>query len=180
MEAFLKKGLLPLSLFWLLVLSSPLFPLLATQYQKETLKVLEAAGPLKLLETTVTERLDLQGTLVAEGARIASLSVAGEAQLSRTTVSGSAAVIGFLKASESTFEGPLVLTAPRAVFSKSTLLGPITVRPNALLKGKQILELRPGTRAEGPIHFESGQGEVRLWPGAYLLAPVTGGKAIKS
>ncbi|MEN9655082.1 MAG: hypothetical protein RL235_1194, partial [Chlamydiota bacterium] len=45
----------------------------------------------------------------------------------------------------------------------------------ASFKGKQIIELRQGTKVTGPITFESGKGEVQLYPGATVKEVIGGG-----
>lgn len=121
----------------------------------------------------------MQGILFAQEGQIGSLSVSGETHLTKTTIQGASSLIGFVQATDSTFEGPVTLIGQKGVFSRSTLLSSLTIEQDALYRGKQILELRPGTRIEGTVSFSSGKGEVLLWPGAVVLYPIKGAKIIR-
>ena len=144
----------------------------------ETFEQLSNEGLLKLNGTNILQTLRVDGTLLASFARIANLEVFGEANLRSTHVSGPCTIIGYLRAQESEFKGPLLLGAQKGVFT-ATKLASITVRKDDSFKGKQIIELKQGTIVDGSIHFESGKGEVYLYPGCQVLGSITGGKLIK-
>ena len=76
------------------------------------------------------------------------------------------------------FQKNITLLTQKAVFTASKLEG-ITVRKDGACKGKQVLELKQGTIVNGPIVFESGKGEVVIYPGSQVLGSVTGGKIVR-
>jgi hypothetical protein len=84
--------------------------------------------------------------------------------------------MGYLQAHQAKFEEALVLSGQKAVFIGCTLAS-ITVNKDASFKGKQIIELRQGTKVTGSITFESGKGEVHLYPGA-TVKEVLGGALV--
>jgi len=86
--------------------------------------------------------------------------------------------MGQIQAVRSTFEKPITILSQKAVFTESKLKE-ITVKQDSAFKGKQIIELRQRTIVDGPIHFESGRGEVQIFPGSQVLGIVSGGKIIK-
>lgn len=143
----------------------------------EVLESFTGGGLIKLHGTTVQNNLHIDGSLIAENATIHSLSVMGEANLTRSTID-EASVIGSLQAVHSTFTKNLTVQSQKMVFTACQLQG-ITVLKNAGFKGKQVIELRQGTLVHGPIRFESGKGEVILHPGSQALGPIDGGKTIK-
>jgi hypothetical protein len=137
-----------------------------------------STGLLKLHNTTVTQSIRVEGSLIAQAARLHSLDVMGEASLSDSIVFDACTVIGTIRTQGTTFQAPLTLGAQKAFFSSSRLTS-ITVRKDLSYKGKQLIELKQKTIVDGPITFESGRGEVHLYPGSQVLGPVTGGKIIR-
>lgn len=148
------------------------------QFGSTTLEALTAAGLVKLSGTSIQNTLHVDGSLIAKDATIGTLEVTGEANLTRTTLHNPTRIFGSLQANHSTFEQLLTIQTQKAVFT-ATSLNAITVQKDVAFKGKQILELRQGTQVNGPILFESGKGEVLVYPGSLLLGSVTGGKVIK-
>ena len=144
----------------------------------ETFDNLKSAGVLKLSGSTVKHLLEVQGCLIAQAAQLESIDIHGEANLTDTFVSGPSTVTGYLRAQGSTFKSLLTLSTHKAVFTASKL-NSITIQRQEAFKGKQIIELKQGTIVEGPIRFESGKGEVHLYPGSKLYAPIEGGKLIR-
>ncbi len=147
-------------------------------FGKVTLEAIDGTGLIKLNGTTVENDVHVVGSLIANNGKIGSLNVVGEANLTEVTVAGGGAVMGSFQAVHSTIEKPITLLSQRAVITNSKLAG-ITVKQDSAFKGKQVIELRRGTLVDGPIHFESGKGEVLLYPGSQVLGPITGGKVIK-
>jgi hypothetical protein len=138
---------------------------------------LSGSGLLKLNGTTI-KNLQISGSLIAHSATLQSLEVQGEANLNQSTVTQPSTIIGYLRAQHSTFKAPLTLGAQKAVFTASQLHS-LTIRKDDSFKGKQIIELKQGTIIDGPVHFESGKGEIHLFPPSKVLGPVTGGKIIR-
>jgi hypothetical protein len=149
-----------------------------SKFGAETVDQIHAAGLVKLNGTTVRNLVQVSGSLLAQSARLSSLEVAGEANFTNSTISGPSTIIGGLRAQGTTFQSHLHLATQRATFTNSTLAS-ITVRKDDACKGKQILELKQNSTVNGPIHFESGKGEVHLYPGSHAYGPLTGGKLIK-
>jgi len=143
---------------------------------KETIELLNCTGVLKLNGTTI-HHLSVAGSLVTTSATLGALSVRGEANIRGSKITEPCTIYGYLRAQDTTFEAPLTLGAHKAVFTASKLTS-ITIQKEEGFKAKQIIELKQGTIVDGPIHFESGKGEVHSY-GAKILGPITGGKLIK-
>lgn len=148
------------------------------QYGKVTLESLEGTGLLKLNGTSVAKEVHLVGSLICQNGELGSLDITGEANLTNTTVKHGGSIMGSFQATRSTIQEPITILSQRAIFTSTKLVG-ITVKQDSGFKGKQILELRQGTLVDGPIHFDSGKGEVILYTGSQVLGPVTGGKILK-
>jgi hypothetical protein len=142
----------------------------------ETIEELTCTGVLKLNKTTI-HKLDINGSLITTAASLSNILVRGEANLRESTISGACSIYGYLRAQDTTFTDPLTLGAHKAVFTASKLAS-ITIEKEEGFKAKQIIELKQGTIVEGPIHFESGKGEVHSYS-SKVLGPITGGKLIK-
>lgn len=150
----------------------------AGSFGNETIDSIETMGLAKLKGTTVLHLVQVSGSLISQDATLGSVSVMGEAHFTNTLIQNGGSVLGYVQAHNSTFEGPLSIRGQKSVFI-STKLKAITIQPLDAFKGKQILELRQKTVVDGPITFESGRGEVYLYPGAQVLGPVHGGKIVK-
>lgn len=164
----------------LLVLISLSFiaTLFGENYGSEILETVQGTGIVKLNGTSVTNTLHVNGSLIAQNAQIGTLDVLGEANLTGSTIKNSASIMGSLQAVRTTFEQSITVLCQRVVFTASHLEG-LTVQQDGGFKGKQVVELKQSTIVNGPIHFESGKGEVVLYPGSQVLGPITGGKLIK-
>ena len=150
----------------------------ANNFGSETIDSIQAAGLVKLNGTSVLNTLQVSGSLIAKGAQIGTLEVVGEANLTNSTVRNEGNVAGSFQAVGSTFNQTITLLTQKAVLTGSRFEG-ITVLKDLGCKGKQILELRKGTVINGSILFESGKGEIQVYPGAQVLGQVTGGKIVK-
>lgn len=142
------------------------------------LESLEGTGLLKLNGTSVAKEIHLTGSLICQNGEIGSLDIIGEANLTETKILHASTIMGSFQATRCQMEEPLTLLTQRAVFTGVKLTG-IEVKRDSAYKGKQIIELRQKTLVDGPIHFESGKGEVLLYTGSQVLGPITGGKIIK-
>ena len=147
-------------------------------YGKETLQSLAITGMVKLNGTEITDTLRITGGLIARDAEIGFLDVLGEANLTHSHVINGCTVLGQIQAIGSTFDKPITILSQKAVFTDSKIKQ-ITVKQDSAFKGKQIIELRQRTIVDGPIHFESGRGEVQIFPGSYVHGIVSGGKIVK-
>lgn len=146
---------------------------------QETFENLKSSGVLKLNGTTVKHLLEIQGCLIAQAAKLGSIEATGEVNLTNSLVFQASTINGYLRAQGTTFKSPLTLSLYKAVFTSSKILGGITVQRQEAFKGKQVIELKQGTVVEGPIVFESGKGEVHLYPGAKVYSSIEGGKLIR-
>lgn len=147
-------------------------------FGKVTVDAINATGLIKLNGTIVSNDIRLVGCIIAHNGDIGSLDVIGDVNLTETTIKEGGQVIGSIQAVRSTIKKPMTLWGQKAVFTATKLQG-LTIKQEKSYKGKQIIELRQGTIVDGPIHFESGKGEVLLYPGSQLLGSVTGGKVLK-
>lgn len=147
-------------------------------YGSVILESLQSSGLVKLNGTSVLNLLHVTGSLISNNAVIGSLEVTGEANLTGTTVQNGGSIIGSLQASRSLFQKNITILTQKAVFTNSQLEG-ITVRKDSAAKIKQVIELKQKSVVNGSIHFESGKGEVIVYPGSQVLGQVTGGKVIK-
>jgi hypothetical protein len=147
-------------------------------YGVETLESIQGSGLVKLNGTSVTNTVQVMGSLITQNAHIGTLDVMGEANLTGTTVKHGGSIMGSIQAIRTTFEDSITILCQRSIFTASRLQG-ITVQQDSGFKGKQVIELKQGTTVSGPIHFESGKGEVIVNLGCKVLGPVTGGKVIK-
>jgi hypothetical protein len=150
----------------------------ANSYGAETLESLTTVGLVKLNRTLITHELNVNGSLIAQGATIGSVEVIGEANLTDTIIQNGGTILGYLQTHHATVNMPLIINGQKASLTSSKLVG-ITVRTMDAFKGTQIIELRQKTIVDGPITFESGKGEVHLYSGSQVLGPVSGGKVIK-
>lgn len=148
------------------------------QYGNTELDSLDSVGLIKLNRTSILKQLRLTGSLIAQGAKIGSLDISGEANLTDTTIENGGNVIGSFQATRSTLKKNLTVLSQKILITASNLES-ITIRQDSGFKGKQILELRQGTIINGSVHFESGKGEVLIFPGSQVLGNVTGGKIIR-
>jgi len=147
-------------------------------YGAVTLDSLQGAGLVKLNGTSVLNTAHFDGSFLANDVRIGALEVSGEANLTAAIIGQKSFIFGSLQAVRSTFSKPLTLLTQKAVFTGCKIES-IIVKKDTACKGKQVLELKLGTIVDGSIEFESGKGEVVLFPGSQVLGPITGGKVLK-
>lgn len=143
-----------------------------------TVESIDGAGLVKLNGTKVLDKIQMIGSLISQNSEIGYLDVKGEANLTETKLKNGGLVIGSIQTVRSTIEKPITILSQKSVFTNSKLAG-ITVKQDSSFKGKQIVELRLGTLVDGPIHFESGKGEVLVYPNSQVLGAISGGKVVK-
>jgi hypothetical protein len=149
-----------------------------SQYGAVTIESLDAVGLIRMNGTTVSQGLKVTGSLIAQNAMLQTLNIVGEANLTGTKIKQESFVLGSLQATRSQFEQTLTVHSQKALFTACKLQG-ITVKQDSGFKGRQIIELKQGTVVQGPIHFESGKGEVVVFSGCQVLGAITGGKLVK-
>jgi hypothetical protein len=146
-------------------------------YGEETIDSMKGEGLVKLNGTNVTA-LQVSGSLVSKDAKLGSLTILGEANLRDTTIAEESDIIGFLQTHSSHFQKALSISSQKAIFTR-TKIQSLTVRKEPSYKGKQVIELKQGSIVYGPIHFESGKGEIQLDASSRIEGKVTGGKVIR-
>ena len=149
-----------------------------TQYGDVTVEAIEGSGIVKLRGTKVG-RIQLTGNLLADDADIGTFDITGAANLTDTKVANPSKMMGYLQAKNCTFEDELTILNQKATFT-NTKLDKITVEKDAAFRGKQLIELKQNSLANGLIRFEGGNGEVVVYPGSQVLDAVRGGKVVKS
>lgn len=149
-----------------------------SNFGKETIEAIDGAGLIKLNGTTVDKEVHVIGSLIAQNGHIGSIDVIGEVNLTGTTIKQGGYIMGSFQATRSKIQEHLTILSQKAVLTNSQLSN-LTIKKDGAYKGKQTVELRGGTIVDGAIHFESGKGEVLIFPGSQVLGPVTGGQVIK-
>lgn len=144
----------------------------------ETYESIHSSGVLKLNGTTVRNQLHVTGSLLAQSANIGSLEVLGETNLTNSTIHHASDITGHLRSVGCDFEGPIALHAHKAVFTATKIVS-IYMKKQEAFKGKQIIELKQGSTVQGDIKFESGKGEVHLYPKSKVFGAIEGGKLIR-
>lgn len=147
-------------------------------YGQESLESLQVSGLAKLHGTTITNMLQVTGSLIALYAHLNHVEITGEANFTDTHIENAGTIIGSIQAVRSTFDQNLTLLTQKAVFTNCKLKS-LSIRQDAAFKGKQLLELKQGTIVSGSITFEGGKGEILLYPGSQILGSITGAKVIR-
>ena len=147
-------------------------------YGKETVDEIQANGFVKLNGTKVTEHLQVNGRLKAEDAQIEEMQVNGQVTLDNCTVRQKSIVCGALVAISSKFADELSISSERVVFNSCALSSLRILRVGGY-QGVQVVELRGKTKINGPITFESGNGEIIADPDSEIMDTVIGGKIRK-
>ncbi len=147
-------------------------------YGKETLDKIQANGFVKLNGTKITEYLQINGRLKADYAQIEKMTINGQGDINNCFVRQKSLVCGTLIATSSKFSDELSVSSEIVVFN-SCALSSLRILSVGGYQGVQVVELRGATQINGPITFESGQGEVLLDPDSEIIGKIIGGKIIK-
>lgn len=145
---------------------------------EQTYETVDCQGILKLNGSTIKKNLQVTGSLIATFANIQALDVSGEVNLRSSTIAEKSSISGYLRAQSTHFKAPITINGRKAVFTNSQLSS-ITVKEEHGFKAKQIIELKQNSIVDGSIQFDSGKGEVHVYPGSRINGSVTGGKIIK-
>jgi hypothetical protein len=149
------------------------------QYGRTELEAIDSIGLIKLNGTSIKNQLQLVGSLIAQDAKIGSLNITGEANLTGCTVENEGKIVGAFQATKSNFKKNLTISSQKILLTACKAES-LTIHRNEGFKGKQTLELTQNTVINGTVVFESGKGEVVLHsPGSQVLGGVVGGKIIK-
>lgn len=147
-------------------------------YQKETIPSISINGSLVLEGTKVSGPTCVNGSLRADESALATMEVNGQASLKNCSLSGEAFINGSISADNTKFNGGLSVAAQKISLSGCSVLS-VRIRKIESYDALQVLELRSGTRIEGPIVFDAGEGEVWLCSNSAVIGEVIGGKVIK-
>lgn len=147
-------------------------------YGKETLAAIQANGSVILEGTQVLGSVKVNGSLQADQAVIDSLQINGKADLKSCLIKNSADINGSLMANNTEFLHELSVASEKITLIKYSA-NALIVRPVEGFKGAQIIDLRSGTKVNGPIVVESGNGEIWLSSNSVASGKITGTKIVK-
>lgn len=150
------------------------------KYGQETMVAFDVNGSLELNGTVILGNLIVNGYLSAKKTEIGFLEVNGAAELKECKIISGAIINGALEAEKSIFQKELSIAAEttvlRSTTAESIIIRQLEKNPAQERNPIQILELRDGTRINGSISFESGEGEVIISADSEIIGDVKGGK----
>jgi hypothetical protein len=146
-------------------------------YGRETVESITMNGSAVLEGTTVIGNTSVNGNLRVNEATLNTLIVIGKVALNGSLVDGEVVINGLLTADKTKFNKGISIASETVVF-KNCQIASINVRESR--NRVQIVELRDGTQVEGSIVFESGKGEVWLYPGSVVKGDVVGAQIKKN
>lgn len=133
------------------------------KYGKECLNSIQSNGTVTLAGTEVSGLVQVNGSLKAKNSKINSIQVNGEADLRYCKITDTTIINGSLTAEDTTFENSLSVASQKTVLKMCTI-DSLSIREVNGYKGKQIVDLRSGTKVRGSIVVESGNGEIWISP----------------
>lgn len=148
------------------------------KYDKETIDSVHGNGSVILEGTHVRGLVIVNGSLSAEEAVIGELQVNGQVEMKNCVVNKTSFINGSLNADNTKFQDELSVAAQKIVL-RSCLMNALTLREVGGYDGVQVIDLRSGSRVNGPITVESGNGEVWLSSGSEISHEIVGAKVIK-
>ena len=128
-------------------------------------------GTAKLDNVTVTEKLTINGSLLATKSTIHTINANGKIDLQKTTINGPCKINGYLNAQNSTLD-QIIVSSERITFYDSTTKT-ITIKKTKE-HGEQIVELN-STKVDGNIVFEGGNGKVLSTGNSEITGKIDGG-----
>lgn len=140
-------------------------------YGRETVESIMMNGSAFLKGTTVLGSTCVNGNLQAEDATLNTLKVNGTVDLRGSSVGGKVVVNGLLTADATQFNEEISIASEMVVFHNCKVAS-IKIRESS--DKVQVVELRNSTLVDGSIVFESGKGEVWLYPGSEIHGDVSG------
>ena len=148
-------------------------------YGNEILSSLQINGYVNLNGTTITNLLQVNGSLTANQARIGEMQVFGQASLNNCIVKNKSIVTGSLNAFLSIFTNEVTLASDNSIFDSCSIAS-VHVR-NTKNNVPQRIELKGKTMVMGLITFESGTGQVIASPDSQISAKqIAGGTLNKT
>lgn len=142
-------------------------------YGKESLESLQANGLVTLDGTTIRGKLEVNGSVKANGATIGYFECNGHANLQDCQILAKTNVSGFLNATKCSFQGPITASTQKIEFNDCTLDSLVIKSPGWVL-GSQVVELNGASSVKGDITFESGKGKITKSSQATIGGNVTG------
>lgn len=143
------------------------------KYGKETVDTIQANGTVSLEGTKVLGLVNVNGSLYAEESAINSFKVNGQLVLKHCSISQTSSVNGTLSADNTVFLNEISVASQKVTLSLCTL-NSLVIREIVGFNGIQVIDLRNGTKVNGPITVESGNGEVWLSSNSEVTGLVTG------
>ena len=147
-------------------------------YGAEVVEEIQANGYVKLNGTTVTTYLQVNGRLEAENSQIEKMQVNGQATIHHCLIKQKSIICGALIAKNSTFTDELSISSEKVTLDSCSLTSLHILKVGGYF-GVQIVELKGSTQINGPIIFQSGNGEVIADPNCEIIGGVIGGKIRK-
>jgi hypothetical protein len=147
-------------------------------YRNETVDAVTVNGMATLENTQVRGNTCVNGSLRADNSEMTELQVNGQAVLKNCLVRGNVVINGFLNAEDSKFYEGLSVSSQKTVFSNCSVAS-LRIRDTSSYGSVQIVELHKGTKINGPIVIDSGNGEVWLFSNSEVTGDVVGAKVIK-
>lgn len=129
------------------------------KYGKESLDSIQVNGTVILEGTKVSGLVHVNGCLEAEETEINTLQVNGQTELHNSVIRNTSVINGSITADNTKFQNALSVASQRIVLRMCTVES-LTIREVIGFTGKQVVDLRSGTKVLGPIIVESGNGEI--------------------
>ena len=151
--------------------------------ESNALKDLHFNGVATLKNSNIEKNVHVNGYLRADNSTIRSLSVNGKATISNCIIQKETQVNGSFWAEASTFHDLVSISSEKVTFIECTIAA-IEMREIGkkwVFWGSttQIVKLKHGSKIQGTIFFEQGDGEVWLYDPNCTCGNVIGGKIIR-
>lgn len=148
------------------------------RYGKETVESIQEHGSIILEGTRVLGLARVNGNLTASESAIGSLQVNGQVDLKNCVVNDGASIKGSLIADKTKFQKELSVASQKIILSACSV-DSLMIREVKGYDGLQVIDLRSGTKINGPIVVESGHGEIWLSSGSEISDQVSGAIVVK-
>lgn len=117
-------------------------------------------GALTLQGTKVKGEVFVNGMLSAVGVEMESLQVNGDASVKDTIINKDVIINGFAFFQHCTVKGTVLTASEKIVMVASQITGDVVMRKTTNPKEFQVLNLSKGTKIDGSVTFESGNGKI--------------------
>lgn len=144
----------------------------------ETRTSMEVSGIVKAKNSTISDHMDITGSLDGTGLTIGKLKIVGTCILRNTKVNGKTEITGWLKASHTTFNNDVTLRTNQVYAEHSLFQKNLAVLPSSNAK-QQILTLKD-TTVQGKVTFSSHAGEIILQGNSTIRGKIEGATMIQN